>query len=260
MRIQSYDIIPALRPYIKLICTMDCDEDVDTHHIRVLPDTCVELFVNYTSIPVAVIGHELHRQSIITARMSRPVDVQMRKGAGCLAICFYPGMAYPFFPVPMHTLTDITIALSDVWNGMVAELEDKLADLCTNEARVSLVQQYLVQQLASDKYDWQLAHCLGQTGCSESSVTVNELSIEVGLSQRQLSRRFQEKIGLSPKVFLSVSRFVRSLAQLKKYPHISLTEVACRSGYYDQAHFIRDYKIYTGYAPRKVANAADILF
>src|SRR5690606_9364089 len=91
MNLQLYPIIPKLRPYIKLICTMDCEDDADTRHIRVLPDTCVELFVNYTGTPVAIIGDELYRRSIVTFRMSRPMDVQMRKGSGCLAICFFPG-------------------------------------------------------------------------------------------------------------------------------------------------------------------------
>jgi hypothetical protein len=47
---------------------MDCEDDVDTNHIRVLPDTCVELFVNYTSTSVAIIGNELHKRSIVKAK------------------------------------------------------------------------------------------------------------------------------------------------------------------------------------------------
>ena len=108
MQIQSYEIIPRLRLYVKMICTMNCDEETDTNQIRVLPDACVELFVNYTSTPIAVIENELYKRSIISFRMNRPVDVQMRKGAGCLAICFYPGMAYKFFQVPMCTLASVS--------------------------------------------------------------------------------------------------------------------------------------------------------
>nr|WP_237028599.1 helix-turn-helix domain-containing protein [Pedobacter steynii] len=243
-----------------MICTMDCEEDADTHHIRVLPDTCVELFLNYTSKPVAMIDNEFHNRSIITSRMSRPMDVQMRKGAGCLAVCFYPGMASQFFRVSMQVLTDTTVALSDVWSGMAAELEDQLASLCTNEARVETVQKYLVQQLASDKHDLQVAFCMKQARLSGGSIAVGKLSAEIGMSQRQLSRRFQENIGLSPKAYLRVFRFVQSLQHLKKYPLISLTEVAYQSGYYDQAHFIHDYRVYTGHSPSEVLDAQHILF
>ncbi|PTS97356.1 hypothetical protein DBR11_17270 [Pedobacter sp. HMWF019] len=66
MRLQFYDVIPSLQPYIKLICSMGCDGEADRQYIRVLPDTCVELFVNYTNSPVAIIDNELHKRSIIT--------------------------------------------------------------------------------------------------------------------------------------------------------------------------------------------------
>src|SRR5690349_1391526 len=123
---QVYDIIPVLRPYVKLICSMECDADTDTRYIRVLPDTCVELFISYSPTPVAIIGNELYKSSIITFRMSRPMDVRMRKGSGCLAICFYPGLAYKFLHLPMHLCTDTTIELHDIWKNVAAEIEDKL--------------------------------------------------------------------------------------------------------------------------------------
>ena len=239
---------------------MNCDEDMDTSHIRVLPDTCVELFLNYTNRSVAMIDNQLYERSIVTFRMSRPMDVQMRKGAGVIAICFQPGMAYQFIQIPMHALSDTNTALADIWGSMAAELEDQLAGLRTHEARVALVQKYLIKQLASAKHDLQVAYFLNQAQVSDSSIAVNKLSNEIGLSQRQLSRRFQENVGLSPKAYLRVFRFIRSLEHLKKYPLISLTEVACRSGYYDQAHFIRDYKAYTGHSPGEVVNAPNILF
>lgn len=90
MHIKSYDIIPALQPYVKLICTMECDDDADTSYIRVLPDACVELFLNYTSTPVAIISNKLHQRSIVTFRMSRPKDVQMRKGTRGYCNLFLP--------------------------------------------------------------------------------------------------------------------------------------------------------------------------
>ena len=260
MRIQSYDIIPALQPYIKLICTMESDDDVDTSYIRVLPDACVELFLNYTSTPVAIISHELHKRSIVTFRMSRPVDVQMRKGAGVIAICFHPGMAYMFIQTPMHALSDTTTALVDIWGCMATEIEDKMAGSGNNEVRVSLIQKYLFKELAKGKDDFQIAHCLRQVRLSGGLIPAGRLACDTGLSQRHLSRKFQEYVGLSPKEYLRVSRFILSLDYLKRYPAFSLTEVAYKSGYYDQAHFIRDYKDYTGYTPGQVVRARHILY
>ncbi|WP_326991909.1 helix-turn-helix domain-containing protein [Chitinophaga sp. 212800010-3] len=260
MHIQSYDIIPALQPYIKLICTMECDDDIDVRHIRVLPDACVELFLNYTSTPVAIIGGELHNRSIVTFRMSRPMDVQMRKGAGVIAICCYPGLAHRFIQIPMHALSDTTTALADIWDDMAAEIEEKIAGSVNNEMRVSLVQKYLLKELANSKDDFQIAHCLRQVRLSGGLIPVEKLAGDVGLSQRHLSRKFQQNVGLSTKEYLRVSRFILSLDHLKKYPAFSLTKVAHKSGYYDQAHFIRDYKDYTGYTPGQVALDPHILY
>jgi AraC-like DNA-binding protein len=260
MHIQMYDIIPSLQPYIKLICTMDCDEGTDTNHVRALPDTCVELFVNYTSTPIAIIGDELHKRSIISFRMSRPMDIQMRKGAGCLAICFYPGMAYKFFHLPMQMLTDTNAALSDVWNNLAEEIEDKLASARNNDTRVYIVQNYLLRQLARGKDDAQVAHCLQQLQRSGGLVSLSKLSNDTGLSPRHLSRKFQQCIGISPKEYLRVYRFIQSLSYIKKYPVLSLTEIAYKSGYYDQSHFNRDYKTYAGCTPGELVRAADILY
>ncbi|WP_257657836.1 helix-turn-helix domain-containing protein [Parapedobacter lycopersici] len=260
MNLQRYAIIPELQPFIKLICTMDCDDDADTRHIRVLPDTCVELFVNYTSTPVAIIGDELHRRSIVTFRMSKPMDVQMRKGSGCLAICFFPGMAYRFMSLPMHLLTDTTTAAEEIWKGLAVELEDKLAHAADNRARVMIVQQYLSGLLAKSRQDPQVACCLQRVQLSDGRLTVGKLTGITGMSQRQLSRKFQQAVGLSPNAYLRVNRFIRSLQHLKRYPLHSLTEIAYESGYYDQAHFIRDYKDYAGYTPGELAQARHILY
>ena len=255
-----YNIIPALQPYVRSICTMDCDEDFDTRHIRVLPDACVELFISYTTSPVAIIGDALYKQSIITFRMSRPMDVQMRKGSGCLAVCFYPGMAYRFFNSPMQTFTDTTTLLHDAWTSTAAEMEDTLADARSNEMRVSLIQQYLLQRSAESKPDKLVGYCLQKISDATDPVSVKQLTDATGLSQRQLARRFQRTVGLSPVEYIGVSRFIKSLKHLKRYPAESLTSIAYENGYYDQAHFIRDYKAYSGHTPGEVAQANNILY
>jgi len=238
---------------------MDCDKDTDTNHIRVLPDACVEVFVNYTPTPVAMIGNQLYKHSIITSRMSRPMDVQMRKGAGCLAVCFYPGMAYKFFNVPMHVLTDATVSLSDLWKDAAAEIEDRLAGAGDNHARVDLMQRCLLKRITCNTADTQMLLYMRQAQELDDLMSVSKLTNTIGISQRHLSRRFQQYIGLSPKEYLRVSRFIRSLEFLKEYPARSLTEIAYDSGYYDQSHFIRDYRAYTGYTPGELVHAKHVV-
>ena len=260
MQIQYYDILPVLKPYIRSICTMDCGGDTDTSHIRVLPDTCAEIFINYTPAPVAIIDNELYKGSIVSFRTNKPVDVQMRKGAGCIAICFHPGMAYRFFKIPFHLLSNTTTSLADLWHTKAGELEDVVANAGTNNKRIALLQQYLLQQLGKVDDNPQIKYCLQQVQQSKGLISLAALTKSIGMSQRHLARQFQQFVGLSPREYLRVSRFIYSLEHLSNHAADSLTQVAYRSGYYDQAHFIRDYKQYTGFTPGEVLRSKNILY
>lgn len=259
MRLKLYQINPVMQPYIKLICTMDCDENVDTHQIRVLPDTCVEVFLNYTETPLAIIENELHQHSIVTSRMNCSMDVRMRKGAGCIAICFQPGMAYHFFNTSMDLLSNKTIPLTNFWGQTTSHLEEKLSAAKSNYIRVEIVQQYLLELLNKNKVTVPIVNALANINFS-AGLTASGLNHNFSISQRQFNRKFLQQVGLSPKAYLSANRFINSLAHLKKYPSLSLTEIAYRNGYYDQAHFIRDCKVYTGYTPSQVARDKSILY
>lgn len=260
MQIQYYDILPVLKPYIRTICTMECEGDADTSHIHVLPDTCVEIFINYTSTPVAIIGNELYKGSIVNCRMNKPVGVQMRKGAGCLAICFHPGMAYQFFRMPFYLLSNTTTLLADLWKTKAVALETSIADAGTHNQRVALLQQHLLQQLLEADDNPQIKYFIQQVQLSKGLISFATLTRHIGFSQRHLSRQFQQYVGLSPREYLKVSRFIYSLAYLKSNLSGSLTSVAYQSGYYDQAHFIRDYKQYAGFTPGEVLRNKHILY
>ena len=260
MQLQLYDIMPALLPYVKVICTMECDQDADNNHIRVLPDTCVEIFLNYTISPIAIIDSQLYERSIVSFRIDRYVDVQMRKGAGCVAICFYPGMAALFFKFPMGELANTTTPLSELWNLDAHVLEDQLAHCNSALMRVKIIQHFLIGQLAKSTRDIVVAQCLQQIQFQNGRLSVAQINKYSGFSQRQLSRKFQQDLGMSPKEYLRVSRFICSLKHLTNYPASSLTEVAHESGYYDQAHFIRDYKKFTGYTPGMLLRSENVLY
>lgn len=239
---------------------MDCNEATDTRQVHVLPDACVELFISYTEVPVAIIDQQLHQKSMVSSRMSTPTAVQMRKGSGCIAVCFKAGLAYPFFKHSMDILSNASLALDEVWGYPIAELEEQLAKLNDNFARVAIVQQYLLQQLHHCRQDLALTRCLELIAQSPTEISLAKLYQITGYGQRHLARKFNQYIGLSPKEYLKVNRFIASLKQLINYPQIPLTQIAYKSGYFDQAHFIRDYQTYAGYTPREIVRSQHILY
>lgn len=260
MQILYYDILAVLQPYVRSICTMDCGDDADTSHIRVLPDICAEIFINFTPAPVAIIDNELYKGSIVSFRTNKPVDVQMRKGAGCIAICFHPGMAYRFFKIPLHLLSNTTASLTDLWGTSAITLENLVLNAGNNYRRVALLQQHFLQLLVKAHDNLPVKYCLQQVQLAKGLISVVALTKNIGISQRHLSRQFQQFVGLSPREYLRVARFIYSLEKLKRSSQASLTQVAYESGYYDQAHFIRDYKLYAGFTPGEVLRNPNILY
>jgi AraC-like DNA-binding protein len=234
-----------------------------TSSFRVLPDTCVELFINYKGSQQTIrAGCSLTKRPncFIVSRMSRYMDVDGHGDSGSVTVCFFPGAAAHFFPIAMHEISDGVTDLYDLWKN-ASEIEDLICAATDNSERVSMIQKWLSQHLKKkQKTDKTIERWLWQVNYFKGQLSVDELSRKVNISQRQLGRRFNQTVGLSPKEFSRVTRFIHSLTQLKKYPALSLTEIAYESGYYDQAHFIHDYKSYSGLTPGELVSSTNILY
>ena len=85
----------------------------------------------------------------------------------------------------------------------------------------------------------------------KGQISVNELAHRLATSKRNLERRFLNQIGLSPKQLSKIIRLQTLLKKLEQNPSGSLTELAMECGYYDQAHFIKDFKEFTGLSPKQ---------
>jgi methylphosphotriester-DNA--protein-cysteine methyltransferase len=84
---------------------------------------------------------------------------------------------------------------------------------------------------------------------SGGSVSVGELTDEFGVSERQMERKFLERVGLTPKLLARIARINHVFKLLKMYPQFSWLDVIYTCGYFDQAHFIRDFKNLAGETP-----------
>jgi AraC-like DNA-binding protein len=263
MEIQIFDIISSLQPYIRNICTVEFAKNERSHCIRVLPDTCVELFINFGDSPLAEFTDNKeynYKRSIVTSRMNRYMDVTRHLGSSCIAICFKPGQAYRFFSVPMSELSNKVIELEDLWQSQSRIIEEKLALAVDNEQRSVIIQEFLLSLLVTNESDFHMLHAFELIHAHKGGLSIENLSKETNISHRQLSRRFHRFMGLSPKEYANMSRFLYSLKVLKTNPQLSLTQITYESGYYDQAHFIHECRRYTGVTPTELLTSKNILF
>ena len=148
MKLEFYNIIPELQPYLREISSIENPiYSTSPCRFRVLPDTCVEIFFAYNSQTIAKIKTRTQfdsSKSFVTSRMSTYMDVQLPRDSGSIAVCFHPAAAFRFFNLPMKELTDKNILLLDLWGNKINELEDSLSLCNSHTERALVVQKFLL--------------------------------------------------------------------------------------------------------------------
>ena len=224
---------PALAPYVA--CYWGITSPLPLVN-RVLPDGCTDIVVSDT---LEVIG--TMRQAVCV-----PVDA----GSITIGVRFKPGGGAAFFRLPLHELTDSSLELRALWGRSAGELADQQAGAITLHDKIARLEACLLSRLDRlPALDTTLQTALTAVQDTRGAISITDLRTSLALSERQLERIFHHHTGLSPRQFVRLTRFRHGLALLRQ-PARSLTNVAHHAGYYDQAHFIHDFKALAGITPR----------
>jgi AraC-like DNA-binding protein len=223
---------------------------------RILPTGTVELVINLRGGVLRVAdGHQPQRfQSFRGAVVCGPhaasFVIDTSQPAALLGLHFKPGGAFPFFPVPPEELHNRHVALADLWGAAATELLEQLSAAPTASAAFRVVEQALlaqaVQPLALHPAVAFALHAL-QSGAHPP--TIAAVTDQIGLSSRRFSRLFREQVGLTPKRFSRVQRFQSVLGHLQTARQVHWADVALACGYFDQAHFVHDFRAFSGFTP-----------
>jgi transcriptional regulator GlxA family with amidase domain len=169
--------------------------------------------------------------------------------------------AYLFFPRSPHQVATGVVDLTEVWKERADEWTDRVALAREVTARARIIEEALLASLrANGHYDRMVDRCLQliETAAGQSSIA--QLASEIGTSSRQLTRRFQNAVGVSPKEFSRVSRFLHVLRCLRDRKHQTLTETALVCGYFDQAHFNHEFREFAGMTPGDLSTFPNVAF
>ena len=151
------------------------------------------------------------------------------------------------FRMPMGELANRGAALEDLLPG-AGELAERLYEAPDWPSRLTLLEAAIMRRVEAAPpvpraVEWSWQRLLSTDG----AVPVADLAEEVGWSRRHLAARFREHVGLPPKALARILRFERAAERLRR--GADLADAALDSGYYDQAHFNRDFKAFAGVTP-----------
>ncbi|MGH3029684.1 MAG: helix-turn-helix domain-containing protein [Gaiellaceae bacterium] len=179
--------------------------------------------------------------------------------ARCVQVNLTPLGARQLFGVPMHELTDRVVSVADLLGREADRLEERLAETPDAGARLSLVESFLHARLAGAApprpdvaYAWRR---LAETG---GSLRIGALAAELGCSRKHLAEQFRDQLGLPPKAVARLVRFNRALRLVER--GLDGAEVAFRCGYADQAHFVKEFRRFSGSTPAAFARDPEVPF
>jgi AraC-like DNA-binding protein len=170
-----------------------------------------------------------------------------------LEVRFTPLGAYRFFGVSMRALANRVVHLQDVLGAQADRIAGQLQETPSWEERFGLLERLIASRFeASRAPSTGVAWAWRRIQASGGNIDIGTLAREIGCSRKYLITRFHDEIGLAPKLVARIQRFHRVQHLLDSRPDVSWVEIACRCGYYDQAHFNRDFRQFAGCTPSEL--------
>lgn len=153
-----------------------------------------------------------------------------------------------FSSSPANELFNLSLSLVDIFEkSKVDEVEEKLAIASTDKQRIKIVEQFLVSQLKNIQTDKLIVEAVKLIYQSNGTIRIKELNEKLFISQSPFEKRFRKVVGTTAKKFASIVRFNSVLDNLNETK--TLTEICYENNFFDQAHFIKDFKQFTGDTP-----------
>ena len=161
-------------------------------------------------------------------------------------ILFRPGGAFPLFGIPMHELTDA----DSLYTFKLSELQEYLYDIPNFQGRVGRVESWLTDLLRTNCNRSRVVHAaLEKIGLTHGQYSIEQIASDVDIGERQLERVFKNEVGITPKAYSSLVRLHYARLVLKRNESTPLAALGQLAGYYDQAHFCREFKKIVGITP-----------
>lgn len=223
---------------------------------RVMPDGRMQIIINLAADRISTFSGEdaEHRVafsgSLLAGAYSGYVTIDASELTSVMGVSFKPGGAFPFLGVKAGELRDVDAPLEALWGRAARALREQLLEARTPLLKFRILEQFLIANADRPlERHPAIAFALNTFETSAHTRTIASVSDDVGLSARRFIEAFEEEVGLTPKLFCRVQRFQRVLARVHAGRGIVWADVANACGYFDQAHFIRDFKSFSGVNP-----------
>jgi AraC-like DNA-binding protein len=190
---------------------------------------------------------------MLVGQLERHLQIEPAGLVQLIGVRFRPAGAAPFLRFPMHEFTGRFEPLDSVLPALRGEIEAAAGHESGLPKRVLAVERILIEFLRDAKEpDPRVEEGVRRILARRGRIHVRELARDLGMSERQLERGFHDAVGLSPKVLARIIRFQRVFQEVDGIGAPNWVRVALDCGYYDQAHFVKDFRAFSGQTPTEL--------
>jgi AraC-like DNA-binding protein len=255
MHYLTYVPRPPLSQFIHLLWLY---EGYTQPHVkeRVLPSGQMQIVVNLLEDKSCIYDRDdtdrcqTFNGSLCSGAYSEYIVISTAAQASLMGVSFKPGGAYPFLRMPAGELRDTTVSLGTLWGATAADLRSQLLEAPTHQDRFQVMERALLAELNRGfNPSGAVGYALCRFMAEPHLTTVAGVTDQIGLSPKRFIQAFRDQTGFTPKVFCRIRRFQQALGRMESSKEVEWANVALDCGYFDQAHFIHDFRAFSGINP-----------
>jgi AraC-like DNA-binding protein len=242
-----------LRPFIRTYLVIESD---DMFVNRLLPDTSLVIAFRFKGQTNYIQNQETEDLplSVVSGLRKSARLVGYAKDTGNILVLFKEAGASAFFKEPLHEFYDLSLSLDHfIPKQKISLVEEQLADAVNNDQRISVVEQFLLSKLYGSAPDPLISLAIQKIHTANGVLKIKDLADTLYMSPDAFEKRFRKIAGTSPKQFSSIIRMKSIISQRPQGQLLS--DLAYNAGYFDQPHFNKDFKVFTGQTPTDFFNA-----
>jgi len=247
-----------LKNYIEKMWLFESSGKMPAEDMKlVVPNANLKLTLSYQNGIVASVDGKtfLSKENDITLTglIDVPVilDTDEDVATETIGIEFNPAGAYRFFHFNLNEIQNKIYSLRDLLGKTGNQLIGQINELTLADQKIAALEQFLIRQLSQQNEDPIFDYCIEKIIASKGRIAIKELEKKTGYSSRWLNMKFNDKIGVSPKNLSSIIRFKQYFQAFINGNEKSFFRNDFYELYYDQSHFIKDFKRFTGLPPTR---------
>lgn len=252
---QIFEPNSELAEFVKCYWTLESEKENTPLKNTIVPDGTMKLIFHYgdTYRHHPNIGESIILpKCFLIGQLTQPYVVEPLGITGSFVVRFHPNGFLPFSTIPIKEMENTAVSLDKLFGKAGEALGENILNAKNTSERISFIETFLLNRLADTAtIDHIVKSTIETILAANGQFSVNEHSIQNKINRRQLTRKFSSAIGLSPKQLSKTIRIQATLKTLLTKEVKSFTDLAYENEYFDQAHFIKDFKEFTGLTPKE---------